>query len=83
MMKTEFKAQTRSPKKTGIEVGSSMRPIRESHTPISPSVEIKIPESIQRLTRRATGDSQKLGAGLQKSKSPPCQPGDFTDGASR
>lgn len=82
-MKTEFEAQNKSPKKTGIEVGSSMSPVRKSTTQISPSIEVKVPEGIQGLSRRASGDSQKLSAGLQKSKSPPNQPGDFTDGASR
>jgi hypothetical protein len=83
MMKTEFEAQTRSPKKTVIEASSSMSPVRKSNTQKSPSIEVKVPESIQVLSRRASGDTQNLSASLQKSKSPPCQPGNFTDGASR
>lgn len=82
-MKTEFEAQTRSPKKTGIEASSSMSPVRKSNTQKSPSIEVKVPESIQGQSRRASGESQKLSAGLQKSKSTPRQPDDFADGASR
>jgi hypothetical protein len=82
-MKSEFEAQNISPKKTGIEAGSSMSPVRKSNTQISPSIEVKVPDSVQGQSRRASGESQKLSAGLEKSKITPRQPGDFTDGASR